>query len=271
MNIVLCGVRGSTPAPGLDFHQIGGHTSCVAIEAADGRFLVLDVGTGFRRLAGELDGAPLRGSVLLTHLHWDHTQGLPFLPNADRDDAEVTVYLPAQGDTSAADVLGRAMSPPHFPIGPDGLRGTWAIESLEAGVHQIEGFEVTAAEISHKGGRTFGFRVSDGRSSMAYLPDHAPNTATGVELTDALALCADVDLLLHDAQFVESERGLADAFGHSTIDDAVEFSRESRVRTLCLIHHAPNRTDEQVDEIGRSVTDLDLRVIVGHEGQHVCI
>ena len=94
----LCGVRGSTPAPGVEFSAVGGNTSCVAFPAHNGRWLLLDAGTGMVRLAGVLDDAPLRASVLLTHLHWDHTHGLPFLPNADNECAEIDVLLPAPAE-----------------------------------------------------------------------------------------------------------------------------------------------------------------------------
>ena len=145
----------------------------------DGRWLVLDAGTGLRRLGAVLDGSPLRGTILLTHLHWDHTQGLPFLPNADRPDAEVALWLPAQAtdETDPVAVLRRSMSPPHFPIGPDGLLGSWSFGALPEGRHTIEGFTVTAAEIEHKGGRTYGYRVERSDGCLAYLSDHCPRLA----------------------------------------------------------------------------------------------
>jgi phosphoribosyl 1,2-cyclic phosphodiesterase len=274
VELVLCGVRGSTPAPGADFARTGGHTSCVAIRARDDRWLVLDAGTGIRRLGSLLGDAPLRGSVLLSHLHWDHTQGLPFVPQADRLDAQVDLYLPRQAETDdAASVFARAMSPPHFPIGPDGLRGDWSFRSIDVGTHRIEGFDVTAAEITHKGGRTFGYRIDDGDATIAYLPDHAPAIATRGRLAEAIELTQGVDLLLHDAQFVEAERSIADAFGHATIDDAVTFARSAEVDRLVLVHHAPARTDDEVDAIERATATEDptLPISVGREGDELVV
>ena len=105
-----------------------------------------------------LDGAPFRGTILLGHLHWDHTQGLPFFAAGDRPDAEVRLLIPAQG-ADPLEVLSAGMAPPHFPITPAGLRGTWTFGDLEEGTHDLEGFEVLAREIPHQGGRTFGYRV----------------------------------------------------------------------------------------------------------------
>ncbi|MEY2571509.1 MAG: hypothetical protein QOE63_1859, partial [Acidimicrobiaceae bacterium] len=170
----MLGVRGSTPAPGADFVRFGGHTSCVALaqDGATAPALVLDAGTGLRRLSALLDGDAFRGTIALTHLHWDHVQGLPFCPSVDRPDARVRLLLPAPVDgSSALDVLARGMSPPHFPITPTELRGDWSIDGLEPGERELEGFRVTVAEVRHKGGRTFGYRVDDGRSSLAYVPD----------------------------------------------------------------------------------------------------
>jgi phosphoribosyl 1,2-cyclic phosphodiesterase len=274
VELVLCGVRGSTPAPGADFARTGGHTSCLAIRRPGDRWLVLDAGTGIRGLGSLTNGAALRGSILLTHLHWDHTQGLPFVPQADRPDAQVDLYLPRQPDTDdAASVFARAMSPPHFPIGPEGLRGDWSFRSLEVGTHRIEGCEVTAAEITHKGGRTFGYRVDDGETTIAYLPDHAPAIATPEALESAIELTRGVDLLLHDAQFVEAERGIADLFGHATIDDAIAFARSAEVEHLVLIHHAPARTDDEVDAIERATATEGppLRISVGREGDELVV
>src|SRR5260221_685003 len=133
MRVSLCGVRGSMPAAGAAFARVGGNTSCVAV-AGDGERhprLLLDAGTGLRNTSRLLDGAAFRGSLLLTHLHWDHTQGLPFFIAGDRDDARVHVRLPATGDAGCA--LEGLMAPPYFPITVKELRGNWRFSVLEEG------------------------------------------------------------------------------------------------------------------------------------------
>ena len=267
--ITLLGVRGSTPAPGADFVRYGGHTSCVAISSGSGAdpTLVLDAGTGLRSLPTRLAGRPFHGSILLSHLHWDHMQGIPFFTSGDRADSDVRVYLPAQDGKTGAELLTLSMSPPTFPITPDGLLGRWRFEAIDPGLRHIEGLAVTAAEVRHKGGRTFGYRVSDGVVSMAYLPDHM---AAG-ELSDGLEqLVGGVDVLLHDAQFTEAERTLADSYGHSTIDDAVRLAERLDVGRLVLIHHGPNRTDSQLDQLARSVSS-SVPTTFGVEGQDLDI
>jgi phosphoribosyl 1,2-cyclic phosphodiesterase len=265
MRVLFCGVRGSTPAPGADFVAVGGHTSCVAISRDSAPpTLVLDAGTGLRRLTEALAGEAFDGTILLTHLHWDHTQGLPFFAAGDRDDARVTLAMPAQG--TAEEVLARAMSPPHFPIGPDGLLGCWRFVGLESGEHEIEGFAVLAAEIPHKGGRTFGYRiVEDGGAGLAYLPDHGPLGAgpgpdgLGARHDAALALAEGVDVLVHGGQFTADQAERAADFGHATAEYAVCLAEEARVGRLVLSHHDPSRTDAQVESI---LAGLSTRVPV---------
>ena len=269
MRATLCGVRGSTPSPGPEFARVGGHTSCVAL-AHDGGAptLLLDAGTGIRRVSHLLDGAPFRGTILLGHLHWDHTQGLPFFAAGDRDDAVVELCMPAQGDP--AEVLRRAMSPPHFPISPEGLRGRWRFTALEEGTFEVGGFQVTAREIPHKGGRTFGYRIEDGRSSLAYLSDHGPVAlgpgphGHGPYHDAACALAAGVDLLIHDAQHTAAEFPEVAGFGHSTVEYGVGLAAHAGARRLALFHHAPSRTDEALDRIAAAL-DAPVDVLVGRE------
>ena len=270
MKLEMLGVRGSTAAPGADFVRYGGHTSSIAIttEGGDRPTLVLDAGTGLRALTGLLGGRAFNGSIVLSHLHWDHMQGLPFFTAGDRDGARVDLYVPAQEGRSGRDLLAQSFAPPAFPITPEGLRGTWGFHALDDGVHDIESFAVTTVDIEHKGGRTFGIRVEDERGSVAYLPDHAP--AAGMS-DDLLAMLDGVDVLVHDAQFLEGERPLAVDYGHSTVEDAVKLGKESAVGTLVLFHHSPVRTDAALDEIAAWAADLagGLPVVVAREGDTV--
>ena len=221
---------------------------------ADGRpHLVLDAGTGIRRLMEILGGRTFEGSILLSHLHWDHVQGLPFFWAADRDDAKVTLWIPAQGDPQP--LLARMMSPPFFPIDPGGLRGEWTFAQFEEGEREVEGFHVVAREIPHKGGRTFGYRISDSTATFAYVSDHCP-TAVGPgpegagEYHDAiLDLTEGVDLLLHDAQYLSSELAERAGFGHSSVGYAVGLAEKAGCGRLLLFHHDPARTDDDIDNL----------------------
>jgi phosphoribosyl 1,2-cyclic phosphodiesterase len=274
VRVTFHGVRGSTPQSGPGYERVGGHTSSLSI-ATDGELptLLLDAGTGLLALTKVFAGAPFCGTILLTHLHWDHVQGLPFFPPADRDDARVSCAQPAQGDP--LDVLSRAMSPPHFPIGPDGLNGKWEHIALEPGEHEFEGFAVTALEVPHKGGRTYGYRITTdapGGGTFAYLPDHCPTSlgpgpeGFGARHEHALALAWGVDVLVHGAPFVVSEIERATLYGHATAEYAVKLAEESGAGRLVLTHHAPFRDDDAVEAIAARHDSPSLPVVAAYEG-----
>ena len=274
MQVHFLGVRGSTPAPGSEFVRYGGNTSSIAV-SHHGRSpdLLLDAGTGLRRLAAVLGGEPYRGSLLLSHLHWDHTHGLPFSRPIDHPDSVVDLYVPAQPRASALAALRQSMGPPSFPITPDQLRGRWTFDSLEEGTHHLDGYTVVAADVPHKGGRTFGYRISDGTAAIAYLPDHGPAAlgpgadGLGVLHPAALALASRADLLIHDAQHTASEFPDRAEFGHSAIDYAVALGRAAGVGCVALFHHDPNRTDAELDAVARRFDGaVSPTVIVAREG-----
>lgn len=295
MRVHLCGVRGSTPASGAEFVRYGGHTSCVAVAldsdvGADAPVpaLLLDAGTGIRRATELLGGRPFVGAILLTHLHWDHFQGLPFFVGGDRVDSKVRLFLPDQEDgNDAEEVLARGMSPPQFPIRPGQLRGEWSFDKLSPGHFTIgnrdgraidacpggsQGFSVEVREVPHKGGRTYGYRVSDGRSVLVYIPDHCPTVlgpgpdGWGEYHPAALELARGADVLVHDAHLLPEELSEQASFGHAAADCAVELGRRAGVGKVLLFHHAPDRTDEELDRLGSRFGQSEGAVTVAREG-----
>jgi len=278
VRLYLCGVRGSTPAPGAEFLRYGGHTSCVAIahDHPARPTLVLDAGTGLRQVTRLLGGVPFNGTILLTHLHWDHVHGLPFFTGGDRDDARVSLLLPEQEDgASAEEALARGMSPPHFPIPPSGLRGAWTFGTVAPGALKAEGFTIEARTIPHKGGATLGYRVSDGTRAIAYLPDHCPTAlgpgpeGWGEYHRGALELASDVDLLLHDSFLLREEVAAGASFGHAAAEYAIGLGQRAGARRVMLIHHKPGRTDEALDQLAVRVAAGPGNVIVAAEGEVV--
>jgi phosphoribosyl 1,2-cyclic phosphodiesterase len=275
VEIYFCGTRGSTPAPGESFIRYGGHTSCVGL-ARDGKqpSLVLDAGTGLANLDAVLGQAAFRGTLLLGHLHWDHTHGMPFFTAGARPGHRVHVLLPAQG-TDAEQVLARSFSPPHFPVEPRVLGDGWRFGSVDEGEHEIEGFSVLALEIPHKGGRTFGFRVSDGTHSVAYLSDHHPlalgpgRSGLGELHQAAVTLAKDVDLLIHDAQYTVEELPALAYLGHSCPEYAISLAADAGARRVCLFHHAPRRTDDALDELAGRYGGCAIPVFAARDGLKV--
>jgi len=234
----------------------------------EGPSFVLDGGTGTRRLSRLLRPASFEGTILLGHLHWDHTQGLPFFSAAEH--GRVDLFLPAQGDPK--EVLGRVVGPPYFPLRPDELRGRWTFNSLEAGQHDVEGWSVLALDIPHSGGRTLGYRVSDGTATIAYLSDHSPTQlgagpdGLGEYHEAALRLADGVDLLIHDAQHTAVELPAKAFLGHATAEYAVSLGERAGAKQVALSHHDPDRTDDEIDAIQASFELGTIAVFAAAEG-----
>lgn len=268
----FCGTRGSTPVSGPGHARYGGNTSCIALaHGAEPPTLVLDAGTGLQELSPVLRGAPFRGSVLLSHLHWDHTHGMPFFRGGLQEGHRVDVYLPEQG-ADPEDVLARVISPPHFPIRPKQLGSGWAFRAIEPGHRELEGFSVLAMEIPHKGGRTFGYRVSGAGATVAYLPDHSPLAlgpgpqGLGVYHEAAVTLASGADLLIHDAQHTALEMPRLGFLGHSAVEYAVGLAERCRVGRLVLFHHDPWRTDQDIDCLVSGCDEASVPVTAAYDG-----
>lgn len=234
----------------------------VAHDDAQAPTLTLDAGTGLRTLTAQLQGNAYRGSILLTHLHWDHVQGVPFFGAGDREGSRVEVFLPSQDGKTGRELIAQFLSPPAFPITPDGLRGHWMFRAIEPGAFTTQGFDVTATEVLHKGGRTFAYRLSDGAGSIGFAPDHAPS---GGVSEDTLSVLRGVDVLIHDGQFIDSERAVADDYGHATVSDAIAFAEQIEAKSLVLFHHGPHRMDHVLDSI-MDAHIASLPVQVAYEG-----
>jgi phosphoribosyl 1,2-cyclic phosphodiesterase len=140
------------------------------------------------------------------------------------------------------------------------------------GVFKAEGFTVEAREVPHKGGRTFGYRVSDGHSAIAYIPDHCPTAlgpgpeGWGEYHPTALGLAAGVNLLIHDSFLLPDEVAAEASFGHPAADYAVSLARRAGARHVLLTHHKPDRTDDALDALAARFRP-DPHVTVAAQGQ----
>lgn len=252
LNVTFYGVRGSTPCPCEANSRYGGNTSCVVLEAPGAEPIVLDLGTGLRYW-GEtqpLDGT-FAAHALVTHLHFDHVQGLPFLAAADRPGARLDVYAPPQDGESLADAFEGFIRPPYFPIRWSDLRGDYRFHEVADTDLVIGDAKVTVRTVPHVG-LTNGYRIELGGATVAYLSDHQmPHDGSHVAPESALALADGVDLLIHDAQYTPEEFAEKYHWGHCTVQFAVHVAMEAGAKRLALFHHDPSHDDDTVDELLR--------------------
>ncbi|MGZ8762908.1 MAG: MBL fold metallo-hydrolase [Acidimicrobiia bacterium] len=259
------GVRGSTPCDGSNLARYGGNTSCVVIEADGQDPIVLDLGTGLRNYGIELVAAGrhrgLRASVLLTHLHWDHIQGLPFFAPLFSPDTVVDVHGPRQEGGLLGEVFAGVMCPPYFPITPDGLEASLHFHDTGDDDFPIGSAKVRSRWVRHVG-PTLGFRVEVGGVSVAYISDHGQGCGGGSRVEgddfvpdEVLELADGADLLIHDSQHTQTEFPDKRHWGHCTIEYAVHVAHEAGARALALFHHDPAHSDDHLDLILRDAQD----------------
>jgi phosphoribosyl 1,2-cyclic phosphodiesterase len=204
MKVTLWGTRGSLAHAGPDTIRYGGNTACVEVRGDDGGVLVLDAGTGIRRLGVSLPADVRRIDILLSHLHMDHIQGLGFFRPLFIPGMEVHIWGPPSTTHDMHARLSRYLSHPLFPVPIRELACKLTLHDVPRGCFAIGAFDVYTDLVSHPG-PTVGYRIGENRRSLAYLPDHEP--ALGVrdfprvgQWTSGFAIANGVDVLIHDAQ-----------------------------------------------------------------------
>jgi len=253
MKIRLWGTRGSLASPGAETARYGGNTACVEVLGPAGTVLILDAGTGIRRLAAELPATVRRLDILLTHLHMDHIQGLGFFPPLHDPEMEIHIWGPASTTLSLGERLRRYLSPPLFPVRLRDLRCRLVLHEVPSGEVRVGELTVTSALVCHPG-PTVGYRIGSDAAVVAYLPDHEPSLGAREfpaepRWTSGYDLAAGVDLLIHDAQYRRAEYPEHVGWGHSSLEAAIRFASCARVKHLVTFHHDPARTDEDLDRM----------------------
>jgi phosphoribosyl 1,2-cyclic phosphodiesterase len=253
MRVMFWGTRGSLATPDPETVRFGGNTSCVEVRSPSGTILILDAGTGIRRLGRSLAPVPPRMDILLTHLHMDHIQGLGFFGPLFQPGVEVHIWGPGSVEQTLEQRLARYLSPPLFPVHLRAVPSKLHIHELSHESMDIGSFHVTLEYVCHPN-PTVGYRITEGDSTVTYLPDHEP--ALGMtkipslpEWTSGYPLAAGVDLLIHDAQYDDEEYPQHVGWGHSSMTQACAFAKLCGARVLAPFHHDPGHTDLDIDRM----------------------
>jgi phosphoribosyl 1,2-cyclic phosphodiesterase len=265
MKITFHGVRGSIASPGPETAGVGGNTSSVEVECGATR-LVLDAGTGLRKLGDRLmaAGRPVEATILLSHLHWDHIQGLPFFVPAYVPSTKLTIV----GAPSLAEALSAQMTAPVFPVRYGELGADITLEEVRPGrTFDVGEARVRVAKLNHPGG-VYAYRIEHEGRSVVYATDTEHYACIDPALR---ALCEGADVLIYDAQYTPEEyRGDGGrskvGWGHSTYVAGAEVARAAGVSSLVLFHHDPSRTDAGVADIEARARALFAPTTAAREG-----
>ncbi len=269
MKIRFWGVRGSIASPGPETSGVGGNTSCVEVTVGAER-IILDAGTGLRRLGDALlrDNQPVRASLLLSHFHWDHIQGLPFFVPAYLPSTKLEVIGASDGRFALRDKLSRQMTEPHFPVQLDDLSAELKMREVRPNQSfDVGSVKVKVARLNHPGGVS-AFRLEHEGHVIVYATDTEHYACIDPVLK---SLAEGADLLIYDAQYTPEEyAGVAGrskvGWGHSTYAAGAELARAAGVDKLVLFHHDPQRTDAGVSEIESRARELFENSLAAREG-----
>jgi phosphoribosyl 1,2-cyclic phosphodiesterase len=266
------GVRGSTPCHGDDTVHFGGNTSCVSLRAPGEVPVIFDLGTGLRYFGRQCNGTPsFRAVCLLTHLHYDHTLGLPFFEPLLRADTVLEIYAPKQPDgRTIREIFREKIQPPMFPVPLEQFAARIVFHEIGDDDFMIGGLAVRSRFVPHIG-PTLGFCVSHDGASVTYLSDHQQPPGGAYTMSDGVReLCDGVDLLIHDAQYTDDEFDAKRTWGHSTFDYARWVAETCEVKRLALFHHDPSRTDSDLANItDRIARGASTAVFAAREGETV--
>lgn len=267
--LTFWGVRGSIPSPGSGTVRYGGNTSCLELRAGE-EIIILDAGTGLRplgrKLMGEFNGQALNLTLLLTHTHWDHIQGLPFFQPVYLPQCRLRILGYEGARKSLVNVLSGQMESPYFPVLFDQLPGNIQIEELKEMEFHVGPVLVKAWFANHPG-ICVGYRIFTDDGSIAFFPDNEPHSSShhsgrprpaDSDTTRAFADAQEqqtadflrgADVLVLDSQYDSEEYKSHVGWGHGCVDYAVALALRAEVRKLVLFHHDPDHDDRKLDEM----------------------
>ncbi|MEM9068894.1 MAG: MBL fold metallo-hydrolase [Myxococcota bacterium] len=252
LEIRFWGVRGSIASPGEATTGVGGNTSCVEVRAGDTR-IILDAGTGLRGLGDAwMKDGPVDATLLLSHLHWDHIQGIPFFTPLYLPTTRLRVVGQGTTELSLRDALAQQMQPPTFPVRWEDLPSRVEFQEIQPGRQfRVGDAQVRAARLNHPGGGVIAYRIEWAGRALVFATDTEHYSCVDPTL---LALAEDADVLIYDSQYTPEEyRGEVGparvGWGHSTFRAGAELAEAARVGRYVLFHHDPARSDDDVAAI----------------------
>ncbi|MCX5837943.1 MAG: MBL fold metallo-hydrolase [Deltaproteobacteria bacterium] len=250
--LVRCwGARGSISVSGREYLRYGGDTPCLEIRTKDDHIVIIDAGTGIRRLGNRLLIEDRHDyTMIFTHVHWDHLMGFPFFRPIYRSGTHIAMFGCPFAQASVREMISRIMTAPYFPVNFEDIKADIRYHETCEEVFQIGGMTITPIPLSHPN-QGLGYRFEEDGRSFVYLTDNelSYRHPGGLKYDDYAAFAKGADLLVHDAEYNPGEYRQTRSWGHSVYTDALRLALDAGVGRLGLFHHNQERTDEAVDEM----------------------
>ncbi len=259
MVITCWGSRGSIPVSGREYIEYGGDTTCLEIRNREGDVIIVDAGTGIRRLGKRLIAEQAyRYHLIFTHAHWDHIMGFPYFKPLFLKQATFHIHRCPFHDDFVRSMLARMLAPPNFPVRYSQLAATLDYEEACQDSFAIGSVTIAPVPISHPNGGS-GYRFIEDGKSFVFLTDNELDFKHpgGLEAAGYIDVCRDADLLIHDAEYTQGEYRAYREWGHSSYTSALRVALSAGVKRLGLFHLNQDRTDHDMDAI---VSDCRRRV-----------
>lgn len=242
--------------PGRDTTLYGGNTTCLEVRFESGQTVIIDAGTGIRRLGEGLQERNGMGpaALLITHVHWDHIIGFPFFATGLKPGTELLVDGHPNAMMGLQHTLDNPMGGGYFPVDIEDLE--IHIKHLNRIARQpleLDGAIVDGIPLRHPQGG-LGFRLREGGRTLVFITDN--ELADEEALEEYASFCAGADILIHDAQYAPEEMPARRGWGHSDYEAALEVARRAGVGRLMLFHHDPARTDAELKAFELLCRDL---------------
>lgn len=263
MHVTFWGTRGSIPVSGLEYIEFGGDTTCVEIRTAADDIIIIDAGSGIRRLGNKLL-AEKRYSyhLLFTHAHWDHMLGFPFFKPIYRSRTRIVMYGCPHAQKSVENLIAETMEPPRFPVKFSDVQAQFSFRGLCSEPFQIGSVRIEPVLISHPD-QGIGFKFSENGRSFVFLTDNELDFVHpgGLDYSSYRDFVSDVDVLIHDAEYTDSDYARTRTWGHSTYKQALDLALDANVGALGFFHHNQDRSDQEVREMA-----ADAQHIISQRG-----
>ena len=287
------GVRGSYPTAKFSHLKYGGNTSCVEVNVRD-RLIILDAGTGIIELGENLtrdhilsgnstdERTPIKATILISHIHQDHIQGLPFFSPIFIKTTELEVFGPDTGKEKLKDTLSTLLFDKGFPVSLEEIQGNININSysqrqilvikennehvlINAGDIKSQDFNendiiITSYKTTaHPKHGSLCIKIQYRGKTLVYATDKECYVGSDKKFIEFAYGC---DLLIHDAQYTHQDYISPimpkQGYGHSTFNMAIETAKLAKAKKLYFLHYDPNYDDKILDMLDKDFQNMTV-------------